>query len=152
MTERFTPAVVSAQMAGTPDRTASTSADQRERAFINLAPYRDGIITLGKFSGTSQWERHPNGDELVQIVDGEVVLRIEHDSIRMQAGDMIVIPADSWHQIYAREMSSVLYVTPQPTIHLESGDPTNRQFDPLSGPGEWLLAAFMRAWFWLSRE
>jgi hypothetical protein len=35
-----------------------------------LAPFRDGNIFSAKFAGDGTWERHPNGDELVQIVDG----------------------------------------------------------------------------------
>ena len=43
---------------------------EREGAFAELAPYRDAAIFAGKFAGTSAWERHPMGDEIVQIVDG----------------------------------------------------------------------------------
>lgn len=151
MSAAFNPVSRVAQMAGVPNRTVATTEAERERAFIDLSPYRDGVITLGKFSGSSQWEKHPKGDELVQIVAGEVVLRIEHASVRMQAGDMIVIPADRWHQIYAPEMASVLYVTPRPTIHFE-GNPMGRQLDPLSGPGERALGALVSVWAWLRRE
>lgn len=143
------PASLSADMAGVPGRNLATTEDERERAFIDLSPYRDGVITLGKFSGLSQWERHPKGDEIVQVVAGEIVLRIERDSIRMRAGDMIVIPVDRWHQIYASEMASILYVTPRPTVHFEGGDPMGRQLDPLSGRGSQLLSALVHSWYWL---
>ena len=39
-------------------------------AFATLAPFRDGNIFSAKFAGDGAWERHPNGDELVQIVGG----------------------------------------------------------------------------------
>jgi len=49
----------------------STEAErQASGAFRTLAPYRDGNIYSAKFSGDGAWERHPNGDELVQIVPG----------------------------------------------------------------------------------
>ena len=39
--------------------------------FARLGEYRgDSMISAGGFSGTSQWERHPNGDEIVQIIKG----------------------------------------------------------------------------------
>ncbi len=147
----FNPGSAADRMLPVLDRTISTPADERERAFVDLSPYRDGVITLGKFSGASAWERHPKGDEIVQVVAGEVVLRIEHDMIKLQAGDTIVIPADSWHQIYAAEIASILYVTPRPTIHFD-GNPMECPLDPLAGPGEWLLSAIVRVWFWLCRE
>jgi hypothetical protein len=49
-------------------RTPTTPAAEREGAFARLAPYRDGAIFIAKFAGTSAWERHPQGDEIVQIV------------------------------------------------------------------------------------
>src|ERR1700730_5992091 len=57
-------------------RTPETPAAEREGAFARLAPYRDGAIFTGKFAGNSAWERHPNGDEIVQIVDGATVLHV----------------------------------------------------------------------------
>ena len=41
-----------------------------------MAPYRDGAVFTGKFAGESAWERHPNGDEIVQIVDGATTLHV----------------------------------------------------------------------------
>ena len=52
-------------------RPETTEAERKASgAFVTLAPYRDGNIYSAKFSGDAAWERHPNGDELVQIVDG----------------------------------------------------------------------------------
>jgi hypothetical protein len=50
-------------------RTPTTPEAVREGAFVYLAPYRDGAITLGKYAGTSAWERHPQGDETVDVED-----------------------------------------------------------------------------------
>lgn len=139
-------------MEGVPGRTPAAPDVEREAAFATLGPYRDGTITLGKFSGSSAWERHPKGDEIVQVVAGNIILRIDGGSLKLAAGEMAVVPANRWHQIYAAEMASILYVTPRPTVHFAGGDPTNRQLDPLAGRGEWLLSTLMRAWFWLRRE
>lgn len=146
------PFAVSKAMEGVPGRTPAAPEVEREAAFATLAPYRDGIITLGKFSGSSAWERHPRGDEIVQVVAGRIILRVDGGSLKLSAGEMAVVSANCWHQIYAPEMATVLYVTPRPTVHFEGGDPTNRQFDPLGGRGERLLGALIRIWFWLRRE
>ena len=55
-------------------RTPTSSEDERAGAFARLAPYRDGAVFTAKFSGVSAWERHPNGDEIVYIVDGLTTL------------------------------------------------------------------------------
>ena len=49
-------------------RTPVTVEEQRTDAIVRLAPYRDGNIFASKFAGDSGWERHPQGDERVQIV------------------------------------------------------------------------------------
>ena len=62
-------------------RTPETTPEEREGAFARLAPYRDSAINLAKFSGEGPWERHPNGDEIVHIVDGAVTFQ-HHDRRR----------------------------------------------------------------------
>jgi hypothetical protein len=57
-------------------RTPTSSEAEREGAFARLTPYRDGAIFAGKFAGTSAWERHPVGDEIVQIFDGTTTLHL----------------------------------------------------------------------------
>ena len=59
-------------------RTSRTSATEREesQSFARLMPYRDGTIFVTKFAGTGHWERHPKGDEIVQIIDGTTTLYV----------------------------------------------------------------------------
>ena len=58
-------------------RPESTEVERKATgAFVTLAPYRDGNIYSAKFSGEAAWERHPNGDELVQIVDGACTMHL----------------------------------------------------------------------------
>jgi len=58
-------------------RPETTEAERKASgAFATLTPFRDGNIFSAKFTGDGAWERHPNGDELVQIVDGSTTLRI----------------------------------------------------------------------------
>jgi hypothetical protein len=60
-------------------RTPETPESERQGVFARLAPYRDSAINVAKFSGEGPWERHPNGDEVVQIVDGAVTFHIMTD-------------------------------------------------------------------------
>src|SRR5262245_66461954 len=77
-------------------RGKETTEDEAKAAFATLAPFRDGSIFAGRFSGDSPWERHQNGDELVHILDGATTLTILTDngpqSYEMTARMMIVVP------------------------------------------------------------
>ena len=60
-------------------RTPETPEADRKGAFARLAPYRDSAINVAKFSGEGPWERHINGDEIVQVVDGAATLHVMFD-------------------------------------------------------------------------
>ena len=58
-------------------RPEMTEAEHKASGgFATLSPFRDGNIFSAKFTGDGAWERHPNGEELVQVVDGSTTLHI----------------------------------------------------------------------------
>jgi quercetin dioxygenase-like cupin family protein len=103
-------------------RTPTTPEAERAGAFARLAPYRDGAIFTAKFAGTSAWERHPQGDEIVQIIDGATTLHLMtgegRQSLLLGAGMVAFVPQDTWHQFEAPDGVCVMTATPQPTEHL----------------------------------
>jgi len=108
-------------------RGKETTEAEARAAFAILAPFRGGSIFGGSFSGQSPWERHPNGDELVHILDGDATLTmITADgprSFQMRGGMMIVVPQGHWHRFHAPHRVTVLTATPQPTEHTFAEDP-----------------------------
>jgi quercetin dioxygenase-like cupin family protein len=70
----------------------------------------------------SAWERHPMGDEIVQIFDGATTLHLMTDkgkqSLELSAGMTAVVPENIWHQFEAPDGVCVITATPQPTEHL----------------------------------
>src|ERR1700740_659382 len=86
-------------------RTPETPPAEREGAFARLAPYRDSAINVAKFSGEGPWERHPNGDEIVQVVDGAVTFYIMTEdgprSHALKAGGGGVVPSGDWARVVA---------------------------------------------------
>ena len=104
-------------------RPETTEAERKASGgFATLAPFRDGNIYSAKFSGDGAWERHPNGDELVQIVDGAATLHLMTEdgpkSYPVTAGMMVIVPQGTWHRFHAPEGVSLLTATPKPTEHL----------------------------------
>ncbi|HUK08641.1 MAG TPA: cupin domain-containing protein [Stellaceae bacterium] len=108
-------------------RTPKTPASEKARSIVRIAPYRDGAIFLAKFSGTSNWERHPNGDEIVQVVEGETTLHLitpeGPHSFTLSAGMLVVVPRNAWHKFESEKGVSVMTATPQPTEHVDVEDP-----------------------------
>src|SRR5207237_9604807 len=104
-------------------RPETTEAERKATgAFVTLAPFRDGNIYSARFSGDAAWERHPNGDELVQIVDGSCTVHLMTDdgleSHEVGAGTVIVVPQNPWPRFHAPNGVSIITATPRPTEHL----------------------------------
>jgi mannose-6-phosphate isomerase-like protein (cupin superfamily) len=91
-------------------------------AFATLAPFGNGNIYSARFAGDGAWERHPNGDELVQIVDGSATLHVMTESgpesYEVSAGMIVVVPQNTWHRFHSPEGVGLLTATPKPTEHL----------------------------------
>ncbi|MDA1099506.1 MAG: cupin domain-containing protein [Proteobacteria bacterium] len=108
-------------------RGKETSEAQAAAAFATLAPFRDGAVFVGAFQGDSGWEKHPKGDEIVQILDGATTLTILTDTgpevLTLTAGALVVVPRDHWHRFNASDGVTVMTATPQPTEHSFADDP-----------------------------
>jgi mannose-6-phosphate isomerase-like protein (cupin superfamily) len=111
-------------------RTPETTAAEREEecALSRLAPYRDGSIFIAKFAGGGVWERHPNGDEIVQIIDGATTLYVisegRSEAFTLGVGALVVIPQGAWHRFESEEGVSLMTATPQPSEFATLDDPS----------------------------
>ena len=102
-------------------RTPRTTASESEGAFRLLSPYRDGGVFVGHWAGTSEWERHAAGDEIVMVLDGETTIHFLTDSgeaaAPLGAGEFVIVPQGTWHRFETPQGVKLLSVTPQPTDH-----------------------------------
>jgi mannose-6-phosphate isomerase-like protein (cupin superfamily) len=111
-------------------------------AFATLSPFRDGNIFSAKFSGDGAWERHPNGDELVHVLDGVTTLHIVTESgpqsYQLSAGMIAIVPQNTWHRFHSPEGVTLVTATPKPTEHLtvDVEDPRTLTTAQLSGNTE----------------
>ena len=77
------------------------------------------LVTV--FAYAADWdfrERHPDGDELVVVLQGEIDLVLDQGAgehaVRVGQGRASVIPAGAWHRIAVHEPATLLFVTPVP--------------------------------------
>lgn len=89
-----------------------------ERRNDSLGKFDGDSIGIGRFvPGSSPWERHNNGDELLLVTDGEVQIEVLEDDggswiERLEEGTLFVVPKGRWHQLTAEDCVSILYVSP----------------------------------------
>ena len=108
-------------------RSPQTPEAEARASFVALAPFRDGAVFAGNFSGETPWERHRNGDELVHVLDGAAILTIMTtdgaQSFPLTAGMVIVVPQGHWHRFRVPKSVTVVSATPQPTDQTAVVDP-----------------------------
>jgi mannose-6-phosphate isomerase-like protein (cupin superfamily) len=104
-----------------PDRTPTSTAEQSAGAFSQLTSYRDGGIFVGHWAGTTEWERHGAGEEIVMVIDGDTTIYFSTDggeqAADLRAGQLVIVPQGTWHRFETPNRVTLLSVTPQPTDH-----------------------------------
>ena len=64
----------------------------------------------------ARWERHPNGEELIFQLEGELVLILEADGAtiqrRLTVGDFTIVPRGVWHTANVAQAGKALFITP----------------------------------------
>ena len=116
------------------NRTPESQGPEVDAAFTELTKTQDGGVFAGSFEGESAWERHRNGDELVQVLKGEARLTIltgdGRTVLEMKAGMLTVVPQFCWHKFHAPSGVTVMTMTPAPTDHSSADDPTQIGSEP----------------------
>ncbi len=75
------------------------------------------------------WERHPGGDELLHVLEGELEMTLLDVSEKtvLRAGSVFVVPRGVWHRPHAISDVSLFFVTPE---HTESSSAEDPRSDP----------------------
>ena len=104
-------------------RPALGARDLREEA-RTLAANEDRLlgsldrasVLITRHHGLPPWERHPDGDELIVVLDGggEITVLTEDGPVRseLRPGRIFVCPKGLWHRTDAQPEMTALYVTP----------------------------------------
>ena len=111
--------------------TEKTTGKDADAAYLHLADLDRLSLGVMRFTGRTPWERHPDGDELLYALDGEVELTAIADggpSTRViRAGEAFVCARGVWHRQIARPWTTMLYGTPNKTTQISFAD------DPRTG-------------------
>jgi quercetin dioxygenase-like cupin family protein len=99
-----------------------------ELEFHELQGFNGGTVGVYWGSGgTSPWEIHPDGDELLHVLEGhaDITILTEDGPVvtAVRTGSCIVVPRGHWHRHTLHGRVQELYVTPARTEHSTADDP-----------------------------
>jgi uncharacterized cupin superfamily protein len=114
----------------TPHSLAVALQGLRELEFKQLAAFNKGTVGIFHTSaGVSPWERHPDDDELLHVLEGDVEITVitaeGWRTLSVTAGHVFIVPRGLWHRHTIRERLVELHVTPGETEHSTAVDPTS---------------------------
>ena len=94
----------------------TTTRQDADAAFGTVASFNRTTLTVGRFVGETPWERHPDGDELLHVLDGKGIVTVLTDDgpvrVPIRAGSVFVCPQGLWHRQNAPQGVTTLYATP----------------------------------------
>jgi mannose-6-phosphate isomerase-like protein (cupin superfamily) len=90
-----------------------------------LAQINDYDVRVAKVRGEYIWHRHPATEELFLVLDGQLDLGLRDEdgtelSVRLERGDVYVVPRNHLHRPVSTEGATLILV--EPTGTLTTGD------------------------------
>jgi mannose-6-phosphate isomerase-like protein (cupin superfamily) len=106
-------------------------SEAAEMEFCKLESFNEGGagVFWSEEGGPSPWEMHPQCDELLHAIEGEIEIEVlpldggASSVVLLTAGSYLVVPKGCWHRQNIRMKAKEFYLTPGPTLHSNDDDP-----------------------------
>ena len=82
-----------------------------------IAEMNDYQFKLAKVQGEFVWHSHPDTDEVFIIVDGVLEIEFRDGKVRLEAGEMFVVPQGVEHKPVAEHECQIMLVEPKGTVN-----------------------------------
>ena len=82
-----------------------------------IAQMNDYHFKVVKFQGDFVWHSHPETDEVFITLEGEMIIEFRDGKVKLQAGEMFVVPKSVEHKPFAENECKIMVVEPAGTIN-----------------------------------
>ncbi len=105
----------------------------------NIALLGDIVVSVYICEGMLRWHRHIDTDELFWVHEGAILLESERGDLRLNAGDLAVVPKGVSHRTQSDQRASVILLrcgflpdrkNGQRRLYSTEGDPELESFNP----------------------
>ncbi|WP_431278745.1 cupin domain-containing protein [Leifsonia poae] len=94
-----------------------------------VASINDYDVKIVKLLGEFVWHTHPETDELFLVLSGRLTIQLRDGDVRLDPGDIYVVPRGVEHCPRADEETSAMLIEPQGTVN--TGDAPGDRTSPL---------------------
>jgi mannose-6-phosphate isomerase-like protein (cupin superfamily) len=88
-----------------------------------IAEMNDYQFKLAKIQGEFVWHDHPQTDEVFIVIDGLLEIEFRDGKVKLEAGEMFVVPKGVEHKPVAGSECQIMLVEPKGTVN--TGDTNN---------------------------
>ena len=82
-----------------------------------IAQMNDYHFKIAKIQGEFVWHSHPETDETFIVIRGEMKIEVPNGVIKLQAGEMCVVPKGVKHKPVADGECQILLIEPSGTVN-----------------------------------
>ena len=82
-----------------------------------IAEMNDYQFKLVKIQGDFVWHNHADTDEVFIVIEGEMKIEFENETVELSEGDMYVVPKGAEHKPCAENECKVLLVEPRGVVN-----------------------------------
>ena len=111
-----------------PSAVADGLAEMEFRQLTRFDAGHAGVF-WSEAGGPSPWEMHPDCDEMLQVLAGEIEVEVlpadggAGVKTRVAAGSFFVVPRGCWHRQNLLARTKEFYLTPGQSLHSTRDDP-----------------------------
>ena len=82
-----------------------------------IAEMNDYQFKLVKIQGEFVWHNHDDTDETFIVIEGEMKIEFENETLQLNEGDMFVVPKGVEHKPWARNECKVMIIEPRGVLN-----------------------------------
>tara|TARA_Y100000739_G_scaffold147201_1_gene126805 strand:- start:415 stop:774 length:360 start_codon:yes stop_codon:yes gene_type:complete len=93
-----------------------------------IAKMNNYQFKLVKIQDDFIWHKHDDTDEVFIVIDGQIYIEFEDQTVQINEGEMIVVPKGVKHKPYAKNEAKIMLVEPAGVVN--TGDQEDKRTAP----------------------
>ena len=93
-----------------------------------IAEMNDYQFKLVKIEDDFIWHHHDDTDEVFIVLEGQIFIEFENETIEINEGEMIVVPKGVKHKPFAKKEAKIMLVEPSGVVN--TGEKENKLTAP----------------------